>query len=107
MRIDDPFGRIADRDQRGYETLRQKMQEAGVDSIMAAERVMDRTHRNVLTFSAVALLGMGLIYLLLPKMAPIAIALAVFLLVNAVSALIRGRRYIKRFMDEELAGRGS
>lgn len=107
MRIDDPFGRLADRDQRGYETLRQKMQDAGVDNVVTAERLMDRTRRNVLTFSAVALLGMVLIYLLLPEMAPIAIALAVFLLVNAVSALVRGRRYIKRFIHEELDGKGS
>ncbi len=105
MKLDDPFGRLADRDRRGYDSLRQKMQQAGVDTIEAAERIMDRTRRNVLAFSATVLLGMMLIYLLFPKMAPIAAALALFLLVNAASALIRGRRYIKRFIDEELIGK--
>ena len=105
MKLDDPFGRLAARDQRGYDSLRDKLRQAGVNSTGAAEDIMERTRRNVLTFAAMALFGAVLIYLLFPQMAPIAIALAIFLLVNAGSALIRGRRYIKRFIDEELTGK--
>jgi hypothetical protein len=101
MNLNDPFGRLQQRDAAGYAALRDRLVAAGVDSAAAARQVMADARRNVLTFSAVVLLGAGLLLGLLPKLAPITLSLALLLLVFAGNALIKGRRYLQRFIAEE------
>ncbi|MGB5832091.1 MAG: hypothetical protein WBG92_08885 [Thiohalocapsa sp.] len=106
MNLNDPFGRLQRRDEAGYAALRERLADAGVDSVGAAEGVMHNTRRNVLTFSAVVLMSALLLFALLPKLAPITGSLALFLLVIAANAMIKGRRYLKRYIAEELGRTG-
>ncbi len=101
MNLNDPFGRLQQRDSAGYAALRDKLAAAGIDSAAAARQVMADTRRNVLTFSAVVVLSALLLLGLLPKLAPITLSLALLLLVVAGNALIKGRRYLQRFIAEE------
>lgn len=102
MNLNDPFGRLRQRDEADYESLRQTLAGAGIDSIDAARRVMANTGRNVLVFSAVVVTATSALLLLFPRMAPVTLALALLLLAIAGNALIKGRRCVKRYMAEQL-----
>ena len=86
MNLNDPFGRLQQRDEAGYDSMRQKLQGAGIDSADRARQVIVNTRRNVLTFGAIVVLS------------------ALLLLVIAGNALIKGQRYLKRYIAEELDG---
>lgn len=101
MNLNDPFGRLQQRDAAGYAALRDKLAAAGINSTAAVRKVMADTRRNVLTFAAAVVLGGFLLLVLLPTFAPITLSLAVLLLVVAGNALIKGQRYLKRYLAEE------
>ncbi len=103
MNLNDPFGRLQQRDAAGYAALREKLLAGGVDTVDAARNLMAETRRNVLTFSAVVVLATLLLLGVLPKLAPITLSLALLLLVVAGNALVKGLRYLRRYIDEELA----
>jgi hypothetical protein len=105
MNLNDPFGRLQQRDAAGYAALRDKLAAAGVDSSAAVKHVLADTRRNVLTFGAIVLLATLLLLGLVPKMAPITLSLAILLLVLAGNALIKGQRYLKRYVAEECGKR--
>jgi phosphatidylglycerophosphate synthase len=102
MNLNDPFGRLQRRDEAGYDSMRQNLQVAGIDSADGVRQVMANTRRNVLTFCAIVVLSALLLLGLLPKLAPVTLSLALLLLVVAGNALIKGQRYLKRYIDEEL-----
>jgi len=104
MNLNDPFGRLQQRDEAGYDSMRQKLQGAGIDSADRARQVIVNTRRNVLTFGAIVVLSALLLLGLLPTLAPITLSLALLLLVIAGNALIKGQRYLKRYIAEELDG---
>ena len=101
MNLNDPFGRLQQRDAAGYAALRDKLAAAGVHSAAAVRQVQADTRRNVLTFGAVVLLTALLLVGLVPKLAPVTLSLALLLLVVAGNALIKGQRYLRRYVAEE------
>lgn len=103
MNLNDPFGRLQRRDQAGYEELRAKLRDSGIDTAEAARKVMTDTGRRVLGFGAVVVLAALLFAGLVPRLAPVTLALALLLLVIAGNALIKGRRYLRRYIAEEVA----
>jgi len=104
MRLNDPFGRLERRHQQGYETMRKTLQEADIRTPQAARALAREAGRR-----AAAVLTLGLLCLLLlaglaPKTAPLALAFGVFLAVWVISSTLNGRRYIRRYIEEELEG---
>jgi hypothetical protein len=102
MNLNDPFGRLQRRDQAGYDSLRQQLQDAGIDSAEAVQQLMANTRRNVLRFIAILVLSALVLLGLLPKLAPVTLSLALLLLVVAGNALIKGQRHLQRYVAEEL-----
>lgn len=105
MNLNDPFGRLQQRDAAGYAALRDKLAAAGVDSATEVKQVLADTRRNVLIFGAIVLLTTLLLLGVLPKLAPITLSLALLLLVVAGNALIKAQRYLTRYVAEECANR--
>jgi hypothetical protein len=102
MKLNDPFGRVASRHRQGYESMRATLRHAGIETPEAAQVVMRQAaRRGVLVLSA-GLLLLLLLAGLAPKSAPLALGLALFLGVWVATSVSNGRRYIKRYIEEEL-----
>jgi uncharacterized membrane protein YccC len=102
MKLNDPFGRLESRHQKGYESMRSALRDAGIVTPQAAAEVMSEAWRRGLTVVAVGLLLLVFVSLLLPKLVPLTLGLGLFLLVWVGTSTINGRRYIKRYIKEEL-----
>jgi membrane protein required for beta-lactamase induction len=101
MKLNDPFGRLAHRDESSYAAVRLRLKAAGIDDVAEVERILKQTRRNVLAFCAAVVFSTLGLALLLPRFALIIYALALLLLAVAVHALIQGRRHLRRYMTEE------
>lgn len=106
MKLNDPFGRLESRHQKGYESMRASLRQAGVATPEAARKIVSQAWRRSLLVLAVGLSLTGLLALLMPKAAPLALGLGLFLLVWVVSSTVNGQRYIQRYIDEDLANGG-
>ena len=106
MKLNDPFGRLESRHQRGYESMKASLQQAGIDTPAAAETIMKQAWKRAAMVLGGGLLIMALVALLIPKALPLALGLGLFLLVWVVSSNINGQRYIRRYIEEDL-GEGS
>ncbi len=104
MRLNDPFGRLERRHQQGYEAMRKALQDAGIRTRPAAQEVAREAGRRAILLLSVGLLSLLLLAGVLPNAAPLALALAVFLAMWVVASTLNGRRYIRRYIEEELEG---
>jgi hypothetical protein len=102
MRLNDPFGRLESRHQKGYENMRSALRQAGIETRESAEAVVKQAIRRGVAIVTVGVLLLLLMAGLIPKSAPLALGLALFLAVWVVSSTVNGQRYIKRYIEEEL-----
>lgn len=107
MNINDPFGRMAKRHQTGYESVRATLQNGGIDTPEAAYELIKKTNIRSLKIVGFCLLVLILLAVLLPKVLPAALAIAFLVLVWITTWVINGRRYIKRYIDEDLGSPGN
>ena len=104
MKLNDPFGRMEARHQKGYESMRTALREGGIATPEAAHELIRQALRRGAAMLAVGLLLLVLVSLLFPKFAPLGLGLGIFLVVWVVTSTLNGRRYIVRFIEEELGG---
>jgi len=102
MKLNDPFGRLESRHQKGYETMRTSLHQAGIETPAAARDVIRQAWRRGVTILAVAHLLLLVVMVLLPKAMPLALGLGLFLVVWVLSSTLNGRRYVRRYIEEEL-----
>jgi hypothetical protein len=102
MKLTDPFGRLESRYQKGYETMRAALREAGIETPQAARDVIRQAWRRGVVVMAVGLSLLLVVAGLLPKATPLAVGLGLFLVVWVSSSTINGQRYVNRYIDEEL-----
>jgi hypothetical protein len=106
MKLNDPFGRLESRHQKGYESMKASLQQAGIETPEAANTVLKQAWRRGAQVLGVGLLLLAIVALLIPKTVPLALGLGLFLLVWVVSSNLNGQRYIRRYIAEDLgAGR--
>lgn len=82
--------------------MRASLQQAGIVTAAAADAVVEQAWRRGVMILLTALLILLPVAVLLPKAAPLSLGLGLFLLVWVVSSTLNGRRYIKRYIEEEL-----
>ena len=102
MKLNDPFGRMESRHQLGYESMRDTMLKSGIDTPNVAREVIRQSKKRALKFITIGMAVLLLVTLVLPKMMPVTLSLAFFLVVWIASSTINGQRYIQRFIDEDL-----
>jgi hypothetical protein len=102
MKLNDPFGRLESRHQVGYESMRDSMRRGGIDNPQAAREVIRQSKKHAFKMLGAGLLVLLPIILLLPKAMPITISLALFLVAWVINSTLNGKRYIQRYIDEDL-----
>lgn len=102
MKLNDPFGRMENRHKLGYESMRETMRNSGIDTPDKAWEAVKQSRRRALKYMTVGVAVLLLVTSVLPKLMPVTLSLAFFLVVWITSSAVNGRRYIHRYVDEEL-----
>ena len=102
MKLNDPFGRMASRHQLGYESMRDILRKSGVSTASEAMEIVSHSKKRALQYISIAVVVLLLLTLLLPKLLPITLSLGLFFSAWIITSTTNGRRYIKRYIDEEL-----
>lgn len=106
MKLNDPFGRMEKRHQANYEMMRDAMLRGSITTVEAAQDVIEKSKNRSLKFLSVALAVLLLILFLFPNFMPALVCLAVIVTIWIVNSIISGKRYVERYINEELQGRG-
>ena len=102
MKLNDPFGRMANRHQRGYKSMRDILRRNHITTPDAASEIIRQSKERAKLFICVALAAGVLVALLWPEGGPISLSLVIFFIVWIVTSAHNGQRYIRRYIDEEL-----
>lgn len=104
MKLNDPFGRLQQKQQNQYESLRATLREAGIDSADEARRYMSNMRTNTLVVAGLVLGVTLLVALFFPQYLAISLVFGIVILLWLASVMFNGYRFIKRYIDEELSG---
>lgn len=102
MNLNDPFGRMENRHQRGYESMRDTMRNSGIDTPDQAWEAIKQSKKRALKYVTIGLAMLLLVTWVLPKMMPVTLSLALFFVVWVAISTINGQRYTQRYIDDEL-----
>ena len=102
MKLNDPFGRLETRHQTGYESMRDTLRGIGIDTPEAAQEVIKNFEKRAMKSMVVGIALLLLVTLLLPKLFPVTASLGLFLVAWVLSSNYNGKRYIQRYIDEDL-----
>lgn len=102
MNLNDPFGRMARRHQLAYETMREALRRSNITTEQAAQDVIRQARVRALKFAGIGLAVLLCASLLLPKAGPLFLGIGALLAVWTVTSIVNGRRYIERFIREEI-----
>ena len=104
MKLNDPFGRVARREQQAYESLRETLKESGVttteDAVIVLERTQVRGRKIVFAVVFVNLL----VAFINPDALTISLIFSGIGLIWAFNMTKNSRKYIQRYIEEELSG---
>lgn len=102
MKMNDPFGRVTQRQEGQYASLKETLKRTGVDNEETAKLCLKSMLVNAARLALVIVVATIVAVLLLPKMKPIALTFAGLALFWVVTSSLNGRRFVKRYMKEEL-----
>lgn len=102
MKLNDPFGRMANRHQLGYETMRDAMQKGGITTIGAAKEIIETSKKRAIQYLATGGGVLLLVSLLFPSAVPITLTLGLLMVVFVTNSTLNGKRYIERYIEEDL-----
>ena len=100
MNLNDPFGRIAQRRENDYATMREALRASGVDTPEAARALLGQIRHRALVYTVTVLLATGVLLLLFPAAIGVTVSCAVVLLLWIVSTTVHGRRHVERYAAE-------
>jgi hypothetical protein len=102
MKLNDPFGRMANRHQLGYESMRETMRSSGINTTTQALEVIVQSKKRAVNYAMIVVAGLLLVTLFAPNLTPITLSLGLFFIVWIATSAVNGQRYIQRYIDEEL-----
>lgn len=102
MKLNDPFGRMANRHQVGYESIRDAMRKGCINTPEAALEVVEVSTKRAKQYIIIGITVLLLMTWLMPAAMPLTIGLGILLVVFIAKSTINGKRYIQRYIDEEL-----
>ena len=100
MKLDDPFGRSADKQERDYQNLRAALVEAGVDSAAKVDAMRRNVHRNAAVVAAVAAAVVLAVAVLLPRFTGFVAICAAVVGIWVAATTLRGRAHLARYQRE-------
>ncbi len=104
MNLNDPFGRLARKDEKEYEALCAVLKRDGVDNADAVQNVETAVRNRVLISISVVLAVTLLLAVLLPEWKVIVFAVSIFLIFWMVKVLVSSKRHLRRYIENELSG---
>lgn len=103
MNLNDPFGRMQDKHQRNYESLRQSLQKADLTNRADAQALLGKLRRRGIWGVAIIVPVALLLALVLPELRLFVLVCGVLLVFWLSKTCINGQEYVKRYIREELA----
>ena len=104
MNMNDPFGRLARRRQTEYEAMKTSLQKSGIDTPEKARELVRESRERIYKTAGIAVVVCILLVAAFPQLLPVAVCLAVLVLVLCFKSLVNGKGYIERYIEEELSG---
>lgn len=102
MKMNDPFGRVTQRQEGQYASLKETLIRTGVDNEETAKLCLKSMLVTAARFVSVIAVVSIVAIIFLPKMKPITLTVAGLALLWVVTSSLNGRRFVKRYMKEEL-----
>jgi len=100
MKLDDPFGRSAAKNERDYQELKSALAEAGIDSRAQVALMRRNVLRNALVVAAAVSLVLALVGLFLPRAFAFSAICAGVVAVWLAASTVRGRAQLARYQSE-------
>ncbi|MCW8928769.1 MAG: hypothetical protein OQL19_00855 [Gammaproteobacteria bacterium] len=102
MKMNDPFGRVNQRQEGQYATLRETLKRNGVDNEESAKLCLKTMLVNAIRLVLGIVVVTIIIVFLLPNIKSITLTFAGLALLWVVTSNLNGWRFVKRYMKEEL-----
>lgn len=103
MNLNDPFGRVARREQQEYESLRDSLKESGVNSRSDADVILERIQaRGTKIVTVIAIITL-LVALLFPDAHTITLIFSGLALLWVFKMTKNARQHIQRYIEEEIS----
>lgn len=103
MKLNDPFGRLQQKQQNQYESFRETLRHAGVDSPEEARKYLSNMRKNAFAVAGITCAVVMLVWLFFSNYAAVGVLLGALLMLWLASTLFLGNRHMRRYIDEELA----
>lgn len=102
MKMDDPFGRIGQREESRYGSFRETLIKAGVVDKETAEQCRRGIHVNGLRLTAIVAVALIVALILMPKAKALSITLSLLAMLWVTVSVFNGRKFLRRYVREEL-----
>lgn len=102
MKLNDPFGRMARRNEREYESLAKSLQEAGMTDPAQAEQLLTKLDKRTRTGLTIIVPAAAILALLFPAYWMFTAAFALLICIWLVKTTQKARLYIRRYVAEYL-----
>ena len=103
MNLNDPFGRVARREQQEYESLRDSLKESGVNSRSDADVILERIQaRGIKIVTVIAIITL-LVMLLYPGALTVTLIFTGLALLWVFKMTKNARQHIQRYIEEEIS----
>ena len=103
MNINDPFGRVQDKHQRNYESLRLSLKQAGLTNRANAQALLEKVRWRGIWGLAFIVPVTLVLALALPELRFFVLACGVLLVFWLSKTSLNSQEYVKRYIREELA----
>jgi len=101
VKLNDPFGRVARRDQGQYATFKQQLRQAHVTTADGVRTFAHNASTTMLRLVVVTAGGTTLMGLLFPAARGLAAAVAALVLIWLAASYVKTRLYLARYLREE------
>lgn len=102
MKLNDPFGRMAQQQQIDYASLRHSLADAGINSRAKAKALLTNIRQRALFFSSLVVVVAAIIIFFLPQKMAVVVVFAALPLLWLLTITVKGQRLIRRYIEEEL-----
>ncbi|MBF0265742.1 MAG: hypothetical protein HQL46_10755 [Gammaproteobacteria bacterium] len=102
MKFSDPFGRHHKKQESNYHSFRQSLMDAKIDNLEKTKKLVERTRKNMLISSLITIVIVFAAQMFFPKLAAIMYVFAGLFLLWLFTISLTSRRFIVRYIKEEL-----
>lgn len=103
MKMNDPFGRMERKQQADYDDMVSSLRKNGINTPEKARELIRKSREKIFKTAGVAVVLAILLSVAFPKAFPVVVCFAALMLAMCFKSLVNGKKYVERYIDEELA----